>query len=292
MEIVLIVTGVLALALLAAMSLRRRSSRGGRRRTRDARQWRGSATAAQRSRLAVAAAGGGASTAYLSAGGAPGGVAVQDPPRTGEADLDAWDDDLEWTDDLDAAPEPPPVNGSVPAPVEEPAPTGNAWGAAETQTWNGDELDDDPVHEAPAPAAEPAPDASAPVDESSGEAFRWPNSSEPAWDDDLHADDPAPIARADGDGQPIPSARGAAAFGAATATPAVSARRKRGGVFRSPVVLVALYAAAGIALVVLAVSLLTNSMSPTDSKDTQRTSETQTATPEPPAPTPEAQGPS
>ncbi len=298
MEIVLIVTGVLALALLATLTLRRRASRGGKRRSRNARQWRGSAGAAQRtarSRPAVAAAAGAAGgSAYMSVGGGSGGVAVQDPPRTGEADLDAWDDDLEWTDDLDAAPEPPAANGSapvsdVPAPVQDFSPTGSVWGAGgapATYEEPADDLDDD-LEPEPVAAAEPATaEPEAPAEQ----AFNWPAQAEPAWDDDLHEDNTVGGAVPDGQGEPIPSARGAAAFGAATATPAAPSRKRRGGVLRAPVVLVALYAGAGIALVVLAVSLLTSAMSPSESKKPERTSNVQTATPEP-AQTPAQQGP-
>src|SRR5215213_8113821 len=97
MEIVLIVLGIVALAGLVSTTLRMRSSRRNVRRS-GAAQWRGSAGAAARSgrgRFAAAAA----PVATASSGG----TAVQDPPRT-RVDEDAWDDDLEWTDDLQAAP--------------------------------------------------------------------------------------------------------------------------------------------------------------------------------------------
>jgi hypothetical protein len=206
MEIVLIATGIVALAGLAMLTMRRRSVRG--RRSRAARQWRGSSSAAavraRRERPVAAAAGVAAgSVAYMSIGGSGGGTAVQDPPRTQteEPDLDGWDDDLEWTDDLDASPqferteaaaavEPPPV---YEPPVPEPAPPAAA-----------------PPEAPPAPEAEPAgahlvslpPAVPEPVHES----------DDGDWEDDLYA-------RPDGHPAPIPSARGAAAFGAATATP-------------------------------------------------------------------------
>ncbi len=97
------------------------------------------------------------------------------------------------------------------------------------------------------------------------------------WDDDLH---PAPYARPDGDPRPFPQARGAAAFGAATAAPPARPAR-RGAALRSPVVLVTLYAAAGIALVVLAASLLSEGMSPRDSEPGRQASDVRRATPEP-----------
>src|SRR5215207_4781899 len=106
MEIV-VITGVIALAGLVLLSLRMRASRGSVRKAGGARQWGGSAASTRRSRAArpaAAAAGGGGAVAFTSMGGGGGGVAVQDPPHTREADLDAWDDDLEWSDDLDAAP--------------------------------------------------------------------------------------------------------------------------------------------------------------------------------------------
>ena len=110
MEIV-IITGVIALAGLVLLSLRLRAARGGSRKARASRQWNGSAGSrrARAARPAAAAAGGaGGAVAYATMhGGGGGGVAVQDPPRTQEAHLDdAWDDDLEWSDDLDAAPAP------------------------------------------------------------------------------------------------------------------------------------------------------------------------------------------
>src|SRR6185436_13843888 len=110
MEIV-IITGVIALAGLILLSLRLRASRGSNRKVRASRQWNGSAGSrrARAARPSAAAAGGaGGAVAYATMhGGGGGGVAVQDPPRTQEADLDdAWDDDLEWSDDLDAAPAP------------------------------------------------------------------------------------------------------------------------------------------------------------------------------------------
>ena len=297
MEIVLIVTGVLALALLATMTLRRRSSRGGKRRSRNAQQWRGSAGAARRtarSRPAVAAAAGAAGgSAYMSVGGGSGGVAVQDPPRTGEADLDAWDDDLEWTDDLDAAPEPPAANGSAPvaddpapAPAQDFSPTGSVWGAGAPATYEepADELDDDPEPE-PVAAAEPA------VGRARGARRGGLQLAGPVRARVGRRPSRGRVRRrraARRPGEPIPSARGAAAFGAATATPAAPSRKRRGGVLRAPVVLVALYAGAGIALVVLAVSLLTSAMSPSEPKQPERTSNVQTATPEP---APVQQGP-
>ena len=160
------------------------------------------------------------------------------------------------------------------------------WGAGAPATYEepADDLDDDPEPE-PVAAAEPAAaEPEAPAEE----AFNWPAPSEPAWDDDLHEDESVGGALPDGQGEPIPSARGAAAFGAATATPAAPSRKRRGGVLRAPVVLVALYAGAGIALVVLAVSLLTSAMSPSEPKQPERTSNVQTATPEP---APAQQGP-
>src|SRR4051794_9151045 len=108
MEIVLTVLGVVVVAGLAAMTLRLRASRGTVRRS-GAAQWRGSAGSARRTshaRPAAAAAGGaGGATAFVSmrGDGSGGGIAVQDPPRTG-VDEDAWDDDLEWTDDLGGSP--------------------------------------------------------------------------------------------------------------------------------------------------------------------------------------------
>src|SRR4051812_49964468 len=97
MEIV-IITGVIALAGLVLLTLRVRAPRGGVRRS-AARQWGASSASARRRRdarpAAAASGGAGGAVAFTTLGG---GVAVQDPPRTREAGLDAWDDDLEWTD--------------------------------------------------------------------------------------------------------------------------------------------------------------------------------------------------
>ncbi len=201
MEIV-IITGVVALVGVVLLTLRMRAtrSRGTVQRSRSARQWSGSAGSARRAgraQPAAAAAGGaGGAVAFHPAGG---GVAVQDPPRTGEADLDAWDDDLEWTDDLDAAPDEaaptfvrPAAVEAPPAPEPEPAP----------------ELEPARRPEALEPEPRPAPHTLPAA----------PPAEEPAWDDDLSV---APLRPAlpDGAGQPIPSARGAAAFGAAQAKP-------------------------------------------------------------------------
>src|SRR5215217_2163807 len=93
---ILIITGVIALAGLSLLALRVLAGRRSLRTAGGARQWGGSAGASRRAhgaRSAAAAAGGG------------GGAAVQEPPRSREGALDAWDDDLEWTDGLDAAPE-------------------------------------------------------------------------------------------------------------------------------------------------------------------------------------------
>src|SRR5918911_580119 len=106
MEIV-VITGVLAVAALMLLTLRMRALRGSARKARSARQWSGSAVA------------------YVSAGGS--GVAVQDPPRTGEADLDDWDDDLGWSDDLNAHDEPAPAAPAAPVAFDRapaPAPAG------------------------------------------------------------------------------------------------------------------------------------------------------------------------
>src|SRR5215210_3672631 len=123
MEIV-VITGVLAVAALALMTLRMRASRGSARKVRGTRQWNGRAGSrrvrAGRNAVVPAAAGAGGAVAYSSIGG---GVAVQDPPRTGEADLDDdWDDDLGWSDDLEAreapAPAAPVAFGAPPATAE------------------------------------------------------------------------------------------------------------------------------------------------------------------------------
>src|SRR4051794_16420064 len=121
MEIV-VITGVLAVAALTLLTLRVRARRGGSRKARSARQWNGSAGSrvrASRTAAMPAAAAGGA-VAYASTGG--GGVAVQDPPRAAESDLDDWDDDIGWSDALDAseeaAPAAPVGNGTHPAAAE------------------------------------------------------------------------------------------------------------------------------------------------------------------------------
>src|SRR5215208_2823923 len=132
MEIV-IVTGVLALAGLVLLTLRVRAARGSVRKVSRSRQWSGSSGSrgGRAARPAApAAAGAGGAVAVTSVGGR-GGVAVQEPPRTREADLDEWDDDLGWGDDLD---EPAPASVAFDEPSGEVA-----------------------VHEAPAPVAERAP---------------------------------------------------------------------------------------------------------------------------------------
>src|SRR5215217_5403927 len=231
MEIV-IVTGVVALAGLVLLSLRVRAARG----VRKARSQR-----ARGARPAAAAAGAGSAVAFSSLGGGGGGVAVQDPPRTREADLDDWDDDLGWGDDLE---------GPAPAPVASEEPSGEIA-----------------VHEPPAPAAESAPAAPGPVPPAAPYSLGAATpparvaDDEPDWDDDLLSGALARRALPDGAGRPIPSARGAAAFGASQATPP-RPKPKRGAALRSPVVMVAVYAVAGIALVVLAVSLLSSGLSP------------------------------
>src|SRR5215211_9017194 len=103
MEIV-IVTGVLVLAGLVLLALRIRAPRGSVRTARSARQWSGSA-GTRAGRPAAAAAASTGAVAFTPAGGG-GAVAVQDQPRTREADLDEWDDDLGWGDEVD---EPAPV---------------------------------------------------------------------------------------------------------------------------------------------------------------------------------------
>ncbi len=253
MEIV-VVTGVLAMAALTLLSLRARRSRGSVRSS--ARQWNGSA-GARRARsarsTAVAAAAPGGAVAYTSMAAVGGGVAVQGARAGGirEADLDDWDDDIGWSDDLgDTHPEPA-------APV-----------AAEAATA--------PLPEAPAPVAEPDPEP-APVAPYSLHAAPAAPAEEPAWDDDL-ADEPARAPLPDGAGTPHPTARGAAAFGASQATPPAP-KPKRGAALRSPVVMVAVYAVTGIALVVLAVSLLSGGLSPSPSKKTERTAQKTTPTP-------------
>jgi hypothetical protein len=97
--------------------------------------------------------------------------------------------------------------------------------------------------------------------------------AESGWDDDLQH------ARPDGPRRPLPVARGAAAFGAATATP--PAPRTNANPLRSPVALVALYALAGIALVVLAVSLLADGVSPTKPAPAVRASQSKPLAPKP-----------
>jgi 2-oxoglutarate dehydrogenase E2 component (dihydrolipoamide succinyltransferase) len=254
MEIV-IVTGVIALAGLVLLTLRMRAARGGVRPSRGARQWSGSAGArrAHAGRPATAAAAAGA-VAYRSAGG--GGVAVEDPPRTREDELDEWDDDLGWIDDREAPAaaevldDEPAARPAAPAPVADPEP--------------------EPVPEPAAPLSLAAAPATEPADE-------------PAWDDDL-AGEPVRHARPDG-GRPLPAARGAAAFGASQATPPAP-RRGRAAALRSPVVMVAVYALAGIALVVLAVSLLSGGLSPSPAKETRRAAN---PAPAPAQPTPSPQ---
>src|SRR6186997_40231 len=156
MEIV-VITGVLALAALALFTLRLRTSRGDSRKAHSARQWSGSAgsrrvRASRTAAMPATAAGGG--VAYASMGG--GGVAVQDPPRTAESDLDDWDDDLGWSVDLDASEEPAPAPvafGTPPAPAPvEPAAYDEPSGEIT-------------AHDATAPAAEPAREAEVPAEE-------------------------------------------------------------------------------------------------------------------------------
>src|SRR5688572_26311231 len=255
MEIV-VVTGVLAMAALTLFTLRARRSRGS---VSSARQWNGSA-GSRRARsarsTAVAAAAPGVAVAYTSMT-AGGGVAVQEAGgvRVREADLDDWDDDIGWSDDLgDTHPEPA-------APV-----------AAEAATA--------PLPEAPAPVAEPDPEP-APVAPYSLHAAPAAPAEEPAWDDDL-ADEPARAPLPDGAGTPHPTARGAAAFGASQATPPAP-KPKRGAALRSPVVMVAVYAVTGIALVVLAVSLLSGGLSPSPAKKTERTAQKTAPAPAPTA---------
>jgi hypothetical protein len=257
MEIV-VVTGVLAVAALTLLSLRARRSRGSVRRPGGTRQWSGSAGRSRAARAerptAVPAAASSGAVAYASM--PAGGVAVQDPPQTREADLDDWDDDLGWEDGLDARDEPAP-----PAPV----------------TFRPPPADPEPA----APVAEPPRDP-APAAPYSLQAAPAPV-EEPAWDDDL-AGEPAP---AGGSGRPFPSARGAAAFGASQATPPAR-KPRRGAALRSPAVMVTVYAVAGIALVVLAVSLLAGGLSPSPSKEAKRTAQ---ATKPAPAPSPASTGP-
>src|SRR5829696_8870487 len=133
MEIV-VVTGALAMAALMLLTLRARArkSRGSVRTARSARQWSGSAgsrraRSARSATVAAAAPGGAVAYTSMSAGG---GVAVQDPPQTREADLDEWDDDIGWSDaPRDSEPEPvaaeavtAPLEEAPAAPVGEPGP--------------------------------------------------------------------------------------------------------------------------------------------------------------------------
>src|SRR5688572_6882610 len=117
MEIV-VVTGVLAVAALTLLTLRARRSRGSVRTARSARQWSGSAgsrraRAARPAAVAAAASSGAVAYTSMSAGGT--GVAVQDPPQARESDLDDWDDDLGWGDDLDAQHAAPSAPSKAPA---------------------------------------------------------------------------------------------------------------------------------------------------------------------------------
>jgi hypothetical protein len=282
MEIVLALAAVAGISLIAVPRLRRRSR--SRVRADAGKQWTTS-TAARRRR--PAATGGARSrsgwgsrrTAAAAAGGTTATAIATEP-------YDEWDDDLDWGDTAVAAPPAGPAaplpesdldwqlpGEAVAEPAEEPewddhAASGNGNGVAP------------PVDDVPAAAATvETPGRATPHDDARTDA---PSTEEP----DEAADLPT---EPDWDWEPVVSRRPEPA--AAPAVPAASpAAPARGGRIRArgrklnPLVLVALYAAFGIGVLVIAVSVISGAMSGPDTNGTPRTSATVEATPEPTPP--------
>jgi hypothetical protein len=325
-----IVIALLVLVVGVGLLLGPRVARRRRSPARAARpaRWNGAAARgvnARANRRSAAVAAPPASTAYA-------------PP----ADEDAWDDDLEWVDappedDTPAAAPSPAVPANrapTAAPAAPAAPAGRTWGAAPAAT-----LDAAPAAPAralhtppdtPPSAPQTSPTTSAPSlgavpaapSSALGATPAAPLRAEPA-EPTVEAPSPrvprrslkaavappAPLDDADSewstaiDVPPPRITRGAAAFGAAS-HPTVTTTKRGNFASRHPIVLVALYATAGIALVVIGVSVISSgSFRASGSPAGERTAEvkvkpspaptavhTPAATPKPtatPAPTPD-----
>jgi hypothetical protein len=289
MEIVLVIAAVLGLALLIVPRVRRRGAARVRRNA--GKQWTATAASRRRRRSpALAMAVGSATVA---------------PPDAEEE----WDDDLSWdglgttgkgTPLVERAPPPWATNGATAPPVAEPAEDEEAGAAEEPEFRRGAEFEPaQPAPEGP-PLADRAPLAPEPdppfadrtplAPEPDPLADRAPLAPEPdpVADRAPLAPEPAPpFADPDPDWDwepepaPLPPEPALARAPAAPRAAPDAAKRRR----VNPLVLVGLYAAFGIGLIVLAVSLITGAMSGTETRPAPKAAATAvpSASPTPPA---------
>jgi hypothetical protein len=284
MEIVLVLMLVLGLGLLLGPRVARR-----RRIPAHAATWSGTATRGVRTR----------SLQHAPAEPAPGRF---EPPAPAGGDEELWDDDLDWVDEPAAA-EARPAAPPEEAPAAPPA--GRTWGERGTPPADPTptRLDPDPApapvgpvasaaandrigrlaltvrrqDEGHAPAAVAAPEVAAPAPEPS---------IEPAWSE---VDDADSEWSTGVDVPPPRIARGAAAFAATAEPPAGTGGSRRSFVSRHPVLLVAAYATAGIALIVIGASFVSSSSFRSSGTSTGERTADLTPTPtvaRTPAPTP------
>src|SRR4051795_2388094 len=269
MEIAFALAGLLAISLIVVPRLRRRG--GGRVRANAGKQWTASHAARRRGASGRAAGSRLRSrnprTAAVAAGA--GGTGVAYPA---DADLD-WDDALGWGADTAVADPPAPVE------YQEPATNGNGNGAVTTDPpaagndaapapveeplWDDWAEPDEPATEEEPPAApEPTADAAAAQEISAPAQHRFTSDASPPADD---APEPAP-ADWDWDPEPAPAAEASDEWdwepvAAPAPSAAAPARRERDPRRKfSPLVLVAMYAAAGIGAIVIGISLFTGEM--------------------------------
>jgi hypothetical protein len=262
MEIVLALAAVVGISLIAVPRLRRRSR--GRVRADAGKQWTTTA-AARRRRPATAGAGSrsnwsGRRTAAAAAGGTTATALATEP-------YDEWDDDLDWGGETAVVA--PPAGPAAPLPESdldwqlpgEADHAANGNGAAP------------PVDDVPAAAATvETPDRATRHEDARTDA---PGTEAP----DEEADQPT---EADWDWEPVVSRapEPVAAPAGLAATPATRARGRK----VNPLVLVALYAAFGIGVIVVAVTVVSGAVSGPETNRTPRTSATVEPTPSPTPP--------
>jgi hypothetical protein len=264
MEIVLVIAAVLGLALLIVPRVRRRGAARVRRNA--GKQWTATAASRRRRRSpALAMAVGSATVA---------------PPDAEEE----WDDDLSWdglgttgkgTPLVERAPPPWATNGATAPPVAEPAEDEEAGAAEEPEFRRGAEFE--PAQ--PAPEGPPLADRAPLAPEPDPLADRAPLAPEP----DPPFADPDPDWDWEPEPAPLPPEPALARAPAAPRAAPDAAKRRR----VNPLVLVGLYAAFGIGLIVLAVSLITGAMSGTETRPAPKAAATAvpSASPTPPAAT-------
>jgi hypothetical protein len=282
MEIVLALAAVVGISLIAVPRLRRRSR--GRVRADAGKQW--TTTAAARRRPAAARSGWDGRRTAAAAGGTTATALATEP-------YDEWDDDLDWGGETAVAT--PPAGPPAPLPesdVDWHLP-GEAEGDAVAESAEEPQWDDwpeadhsangngngtaPPVDDVPAAAAAvEAPGRATPHDDARTDA---PGAEEP---DEVAGDEADQRTEADWDWEPVVS-RGpeSARLATAPATPARGGGIRARGRKVNPLVLVALYAAFGIGVLVIAVTVISGAVSGPETDRTPRTSATVQPTPEP-----------